>query len=86
MKLKEGFVTYNAEDTHMMVSMGKTEFSGIVRSNETAAFIVEQLKTEVTEETLILSLMYKYSIDKNTAQRGVHKVLDTLRNIGAIEE
>lgn len=86
MKLKEGFVTYNAGDTHMMVSMGKTEFSGIVRSNETAAFIVERMKTEVTEETLIQALMDKYSIDKTTAQRGVHKILDTLRNIEAIEE
>ena len=86
MKLKEGFVTYNADDTHMMVSMGKTAFSGIVRSNETAAFIVEKLKTEVTEEALIEMLMDKYSIDNTTAKRGVHKVLDTLRKIEAIEE
>lgn len=35
MKLKEGFITHETGGEHIMVSVGKTKFSGIVKSNET---------------------------------------------------
>ena len=86
MKLKEGFVPYQAEDTHMLVAMGKTKFSGIVRNNETAAFIVDHLREDISENTLATCMMERYGIDEETARRGVKTVLDTLRKIDALDE
>lgn len=43
MKLRDTFITYTAGEEHTMVA---TEgFSGVVRSNKTAAFIIEKLKS-----------------------------------------
>ena len=39
MKLKDGFVTHDMGGEQIMVSTGSTAFSGLVRSNGTAAFI-----------------------------------------------
>ena len=41
MKLKPDFITQNIEDTQFLIAIGGEAFSGIVRSNKTAAFIVD---------------------------------------------
>ena len=40
MKLKNEFITQDIDDTQFLVPVGAEAFSGIVRSNKTAAFIV----------------------------------------------
>ena len=54
MKLKTGFITHQIQDTQMMVAAGEAaeNFHGLVRSNETAAFIVDCLKNETPRKTL----------------------------------
>ena len=49
MKLKNGFITHETDGEQIMVSAGSTKFSGLVRSNRTAAFIVDCLKSETNE-------------------------------------
>ena len=46
MKLKEGFITYVTDGEQLMVAAGRAAdtFHGLVRSNESAAFIVDCLK------------------------------------------
>ena len=48
MKLKEGFITHTLQGQQMMVAAGPAArlFRGVVRSNETAAFIIDCLKTK----------------------------------------
>ena len=53
MKLKSEFITHRMGDEQVMVAAGTSQFCGIIRSNRTAAFIVDCLKTETTEEEII---------------------------------
>ena len=55
MKLKTGFITHTIGKEQMMVATGPAgkDFHGLVRSNETAAFIVDCLKKETTEEEIV---------------------------------
>ena len=53
MKLKEGFVTHEMGGEQVMVATGSASFSGLVRSNATAAFIVDCLKEETTKEQIL---------------------------------
>ena len=43
MKLKDDFITQMIEGTQFLVPLGGEAFNGIVRSNKTAAFIVDCL-------------------------------------------
>lgn len=86
MRLKDGFITHEGMGEHIMVPSGGLSFSGMVRSNKTAGFIVECLKEEVTEEEIISRMLAKYDADKEQITKDVRKVLDRLRSIGAIEE
>ena len=53
MKLKDGFITHETDGEQIMVSAGNVKFSGLVRSNRTAAFIVDCLKSETSETEII---------------------------------
>ena len=88
MKLKQGFITQDYRGEQLMVAVGPEakRFHGIVRSNETAAFIVDRLKSETSEEEIVSSMLAEYEVDGSTAASDVRRVLDELRSIGAIEE
>ena len=87
MKLKKGFITHTIQDTQIMVAAGEAAetFHGLVRSNETAAFIVDRLKEETTEERITEALLAEYEVDKDTARRDVGMILEKLDSIGALE-
>lgn len=88
MKLAKGFVTQNYRDEQLMVAMGQPgeAFHGLVRSNATAAFIIEKLKTETTPRDVASALTEEYDVDFERALRDTEAVIEKLRSIGAIEE
>lgn len=86
MKLKEGFITHQIQNTQMMVATGEAAkyFHGLVRSNETAAFIVDCLKSETTEEAIVDKLLEEYNVSREVATRDVHTVIEKLKSIEAL--
>lgn len=88
MKLKQGFITQLFQGQQLMVAAGPAVklFHGIVRSNETAGFIINQLKSETSEEAIVSAMLAEYEADEATVRADVRRILDELRGIGAIEE
>ena len=86
MKLKNGFITHEMGDQQIMVAGGETDFAGLVRSNKTAAFIVDSLKEETTRETIVDAMTAKYDAPRDVIERDVEAILDKLRSIGALDE
>ena len=86
MKLKEGFVTHEMGDEQIMVATGTASFSGMVRSNPTAAFMVECLKEETTREEIIAKMLHKYDVSREIVAADVDKILSKLRSINALDE
>lgn len=85
MKLKKSFMTHNADGEHILIDT-EGMFSGIVRSNETAAFIVECLKQETTEEEIVNVLCEKYDAPRAVIALDVKKIMENLRSVGALDE
>lgn len=84
MKLKDTFITHMSGDEHIMVAV--EGFSGMVRSNKTAAFIIERLKKPVTLEQLTDAVAARYDAPRDVIAGDVARVVEQLRSIGAIEE
>ena len=95
MKLKDIFITHDSDGEQVLIDV-TSSFAGLVRSNKTAAFIVECLKTDTTADILkeshltkeqIVETMYeKYDAPKEVLQQDVDSIVEKLRGIGAIEE
>ncbi|MBO5062861.1 MAG: PqqD family protein [Prevotella sp.] len=84
MKLNPKFLTHETKGEHITVSTTGTKFNGLIRSNSTAAFIVESLKTETTESEIVDKMLEKYDVDRNTAEKDVADIIGKLRSIGAV--
>ena len=86
MKLKNGFVTHEMGGEQIMVATGDVSFPGLVRSNPTAAFIVDCLKEETTKEAIVQAMLNKYEVTEEVAAADVDKILGKLRSVGALDE
>ena len=86
MKLKDNFITQDVEDIQFLVPVGGEAFQGIVRSNETAAFIVNCLRNETTEEAIAEAMFEEYEAPRDVILADLRKILETLRGINALEE
>ena len=88
MKLRDGFITYSTDEEQIMVAAGSAAefFHGMVRSNRTAAFIIDCLSQETTKEEIVEKMFKKYDASREQIASGVDSVLDSLRKIGALDE
>ena len=85
MKLKKEFVTHESGGEQIMVSTDTSAFSGLVRSNSTASFIVDCLKSETTQEQIVDAMAAEYDAPRDVIAQDVARILKTLRRIGAID-
>ena len=87
MRLNPRFLTHETKGEHYIISTSDTKFKGIVKNNETAAFIVECLKTDTTERAIADKLLAEYvGADRPTVERDVANIIGKLRSIEAIVE
>lgn len=86
MKLKEEFITQDLDGVSYIVPVGGELYKGIVRANSTAAFIVELLKKDITEEQLIDALCENYDAPRDVIAADAGEMLSVLRKINALDE
>ena len=89
MKLKDDYILYNAseEETIAVATGDEAEnFNGLLRANKTAGAIMEYLSEDISVDELVDKMAERFDAAKEEIREGVAEVLDTLREIGAIEE
>ncbi len=85
MKLKKEFVTHTTDNEQLMIAVNGS-FNGMVRSNSTAAAIIDLLKKDTTREEIILAMLDTYDVERSVLEPDVDRILAALRGIGAIDE
>ena len=87
MKLKDEYVLYEArEDEMIAVATGKEakNFKGLIRTNETASFIMNCLKEDTTVEEILEKMKAEYDADDEVLLRDINVVIEKLNSIGAL--
>ena len=85
MKLKDTYITHDSDGEQILLDTSSS-FAGLIRSNKTAAFIVECLKEETTEEKIVEAMFEKYDAPKDVLAKDVSEVIGKLRKVGALDE
>lgn len=85
MKLKDNFITHMSNGEQILVDVSG-EFSGLIRNNESAARIVDCLKTETSIIEIVEQLSLEYEASNEELESAVNSVLNKLRSVGAIDE
>lgn len=84
MKLRNTFIIRKNDDDYVMMD-ASGEFSGLIHSNGTTAFIAECLKTETTKEEIVQKMLVKYDVSESEASESVERITNALKGIGAID-
>ena len=82
MRLKYQFVTQKVGNQIAAVAVGEgaSNFNGLLKLNETAAFIIEQLANEVSREELVNRLSCEFpEVDQSTLASDLDGILGALR-------
>lgn len=85
MKLKDTFITHMSNGEQILVDVSG-EFSGVIRNNESAARIVDCLKTSTSVSKIVEQLSLEYEVSNEELESAVKTVIDKLRSVGAIDE
>ena len=84
MKIKDGFMLKEVAGTYLVVPIGSevVDFSKMITTNETGAFLWNLIQDDQTVTTLIEKLREKYDVSENVAFKDV---LDFIRVL-AVEQ
>ena len=74
-------------DSWVVVAIGEESknFNGMVKMNDTGAFLFQILEHEMTEEELVKALMETYEVDEKKASEDVGKFCGTLLKAGILQ-
>ncbi len=86
MKLKKEFIAHSGAGESLLVPAGGAEFVGIVRGNQTFGAILELLKEETDEDAVVCGMCERFNGDRERIAMDVHRAIESLRGIGALEE
>ncbi|MBQ3383950.1 MAG: PqqD family protein [Erysipelotrichaceae bacterium] len=86
MKLSKNFVMHNTGEVAFLAPVSGTGFSGMVRGNSTFGVIIKLLQNDTTEEEIVMKIVEKYTGNLEQITSDVHRAVEQLREIGAIED
>lgn len=87
MKLKAGFDIKSVEGVHIVVPTGDNmSFSGVFTLNETALFVWNLLKEDISESDLVDKMSGEYDAPREVIEPDVKELIDAFKKNGFIEE
>lgn len=85
MRLKDTFITHMSNGEQILVDVSG-QFSGLIRNNGSAAYIVDCLKSETTVDEIVNKMNEEYDASKEVLEKAVDDVISKLKSAGAIDE
>lgn len=87
MKLKEGFEIVDIAGDYMAIPTGSNmaTYGGNVILNEVSAFLLKQMKQNVSKEDLVELMLNEYEVDRETASADIDEIIMTFTKLGLVE-
>ena len=82
MQINKDFTNQKVGSSYVAVHVGETRkhFHGMVRLNETGAFLWKLMaEKDCTEEELVEALLAEYDVAREIAANDVHRIVEQLR-------
>lgn len=89
MRIKDGFFMSEVGTDFVVIAQSidaKKTFDGMLRLNQTGAFLWKQLETEKSESQLVSALTEEYSVEESVAAADCADFLATLREVHLLDE
>ena len=72
----------------MVVATGEAgkSFNGLIRNNDTANFIFQQLMNDTTEEKIVDAMLEQYDAPREVIAADVHRIIVQIREAGILDD
>ncbi|MBR3039888.1 MAG: PqqD family protein [Lachnospiraceae bacterium] len=84
MKLSNQFILHTTDTETLLVPVGGSEFSGVVRGNKTLGAILECLKEDVTEEEILEAMKARFDASEEILKRDIEEAIGKLNSVNAL--
>ncbi len=91
MKINKDFLLKEMKDSsgncdYYAIAVGKTatKFRGMVKLNETAAFIWKKISEGLNEAEIVAEIVKVYEVEESIAKVDLRKIIENLREVSAI--
>ncbi len=87
MKIKSGFVLHSVGNENVVVAVEERtkDFRGMIRLNDTGAFLWKQMEKDCTEQSLINALVKEYGIAAELAKQAVTSFFSQFSDVDVFE-
>ena len=87
MKIKDGFILRKVGIQYVVAATGKASesFNGMLRLNESGAFVFRLLQEGITREELVNRVVAEYDVSEEAARADVEHFLAGLQEADALE-
>lgn len=87
MKIKNDFVVKEISGSIVVIPVGSQvmDFNGMVKLNETGAFLFNLLKNETTTDALVNELLSEYEVTREKAEQDAIAFINKLKEADLIE-
>ena len=84
MKIKEGFVKKPIMDEIVVVPTGAAseKFEGLIKLNETASFIWDEVEAGKTVDEIVAEMTERYDVDQDIAKADLLEVIEQMKEKG----
>ena len=82
MKIKENFVLRELCGDYVVVAVGEQtlNFKGLIKLNETGAFLWQKMaEKDISEEALLQAMLSEYDVEKAVAKTDIDEFIDLLK-------
>ncbi|MCD7840814.1 MAG: PqqD family protein [Erysipelotrichaceae bacterium] len=88
MKIKEGFILRKVAGVHVVATVGEATniLNGMIKLNDTGAFLFDLLMNGISYDELKTHMIQEYDVSVEQATEDLDGFLNTLREIGCLEE
>lgn len=88
MRLKDGVIFTKVAEETIVVTVGEAAeaFRGMIKLNETGAFLAERMLQQTTKEELVAALRQEYEVDEETAVEAVESIVEKFESVELIKE
>lgn len=87
MVIKPCFEIVEVADEYFAIPVGSeaVSFNGVVALNEATAYLLTNMKQDISEAGLVDLLLQRYNVDKDVAEVDVSGLVKKLNDIGLVE-
>ena len=87
MKIKDGYMLREIDNTAMVIPMGtrSVDLRGIIKLNDAGAFLWKKLQVGMNCTDLVIALLDEYDVEEAEAIKDVDSFIDSLEQAGLLE-